>query len=157
MTGNPSKAEEVFSLVETFWPSDANGEHLSKNAPDAVRGCRLVATILFDAMQDAGIPPQSGACVLVCATESDKLANIPFLSCENPDTEDPETAKLVMRKNLEPVGIAFMLGDAEKKKLLMEARGFDNTERTEKLLSVVIETWRRDARTGKMNPARYNN
>lgn len=153
---NHSKAEEVFSLVGTFWPPEADGAHLSKNAADAVRGCRVVATTLFDAMKEAGIPLQHGACVLVCATEADKLASIPFLSCETPDNEDPETERLVLRKKLEPVGIALMLGDAEKKKLLMQARGFENTERTERLLSTVIEKWRTDARAGKMSTARYN-
>jgi hypothetical protein len=153
---NQSKAEEVFSLVGTFWPSEADGAHLSKNVADAVCGLCVVETTVFDAMAEAGIPLQHGACVLFCRTETDKLARIPFLSCESADTEDPETAQLILRKKLEPVGIALMLGDAEKKKLLIQARGFENTERTEKLLSTVIEKWRTDARTGKMSTARYN-
>ncbi|HEV2395720.1 MAG TPA: hypothetical protein VGS27_02100 [Candidatus Sulfotelmatobacter sp.] len=151
-----SKAEEVFSLIETFWPDSGGGAHLSKNVADAVFGCRVVATIFYDAMKEAGIPLQHGACVLVCATETDKLINISFLACETPDTEDSKTARLLLHKKLEPLGIALMLGDAEKKKLLMLARGFENTEGTEKLLSTVIEKWRTDAKAGRMGRASIN-
>lgn len=153
VTKRESRAEHVFSLVQTFWPVQ---EKAKPNGLEAVKMCRKVAGLLYDAMDEADIPLQNAGCVLVCATATGKAKNIPFLASESPDSTDLEIVRLILHEKLVPVGIAFMLVDSENKKMLMRARGFEKTVRTENLLASVLEEWMSDARKGEMSTAIYN-
>jgi len=145
--------EEIVALIETFWPAEAEGGHLNANPTEAVRVCRDVATMFYEHMADAEMPPQHGACVLVCAGKSDKVKSIPLLATENPDHADAEITQLIVRYELEPIGIAFIL---VAEKLLMFGRSFDGSERGDRLVRVVLEKWRLDYREGKMSNAQNN-
>src|SRR5437016_5015100 len=132
-------AAEILSLLDTFWPAEAEGAHLHTNPPEAVRACRVVASTFYEAMEDAGFSLQRGVCVLVCAEKSDKPRNIPFLACECPDSADAEITRFIQRHELEPIGIGFALAAPGEKKILMGGRGFENSERTDGLLRSVLE------------------
>jgi hypothetical protein len=145
---------DIISLMETFWPAEAEGGHLNTNPAEAVRVCREVASLFYEHMADAGLPiMQNGACVLVCAGKSDKVSTFPFLATETPDRADSEITNFIVRHELEPIGIAFMLG-AEK--FFAFGTSFDGSVRTNRLVEGVVENWRADYRKGKMSTAQQN-
>ena len=147
-----SKAEHIFSLVETFWPLE---DGVQPSALEAVKGAREVANLLYGAMEEAGIPLSHGLCLLVCC-KGEKPMPLPFFSGESQLVSDSEMVQGIVKKQWELIGILFGIVEAEKGALRLHTRGFDNSERTGRLLSAMHVKIATDFKRGKLMKVRQN-
>jgi hypothetical protein len=143
-----SKAETIFSLIETFWPIP---EDTRLSPEDAVAGGRAVANNLFGAMVEAGLSAKDGMCALICAKGEESGGCAPFTP-ENQDVCDLEMQRLFLNGALEPVGVVFGILDREKKVFRLHCRGFEPSERNTRILSSAKSA----LETGDMSTPRCN-
>ena len=135
MRENQSKAEKI------FWTLLAGRSRQS--APglfEAIHLGRSAANKLWDAMKDSGLRPKDARCWLVCASENDKVRTTEFQSGGSEDVSDLEMARLIVNHHprLEPLGIGFLIYDREKGGVLLRVRPFERSERSERLMEVVL-------------------
>jgi hypothetical protein len=136
----PSKAAKIVSRVDFFWPMPED-THL--NLAEAMQGGRAVANNLYGAMVDDGLSLKDGACALVCALGDTLAGSLPFAH-ENGDVADLEMQRNILREKLEPIGIVFALLDRERKALWVHCRGFEGSERNNRILASVQAKWQSD-------------
>lgn len=127
MVQTESKAEHVFSVVDTFWPVPEDLQH--PNPSEAVNAAREVGDLLFEGMQDQGLPRGQGLCLLICATKSGKVQPVALV--------EKNLAAIITEKQLEPIGIAFAIMVVGTKDIMLRVRVFENSERTARLLAEI--------------------
>jgi hypothetical protein len=151
MRKQQSPAEKV------FWPLQAGRpRELKPSLLEAVLLGRQTANKLYSGMRDAKLSMKDGVCVLVFAKDG-KLAGNASFAYENEEAGDLEIVqKCIIRAKWEPIGIAFMLADREKSKLMIHTRAFESTEQNERILTAVQDTWKMDVLAGKMGAIRSN-
>lgn len=151
MRKGQSTAEKI------FWPMQAGRPREFKpSLLEAVLIGRQTANKLYTAMREAKLSMKDGGCFLVCA-KNGKLAGIRPFTSENEDAGDLEIVqKYIIRDKWDPIGIAFMLLDREKGRLMTHTRPFERTERNLEIMSAVQEKWASDLATGRAGTRRQN-
>jgi hypothetical protein len=166
--GQQAMRKQQSAAEKVFWPLQAGRpRELNPGLLEAVHLGRQTANKLYSAMREAKLRMKDGACVLVCAKDG-KLAGCPLFTSENEDAGDLEIVqKYIIRAKCDPIGVAFMLLDREKGRMLIHTRAFQRTEENiqtmsavrekeqiDRIMSALDEKWTKDLREGKM--VRYN-
>ena len=146
MRKSQSTAEKIFWPMQAGRPRDFQPSLL-----EAVMLGRQTANKLYAAMREAKLSMKDGLCVLVCA-KGGKLAGLAPFAHENENAADLELVqRYIIREKWDPIGIAIVLLDREKGKLLTHARPFERNEQNERILTAVQEKWAKGVSEGKMN------
>ena len=119
--------------MDTFWP-------IPEDPTDATHAGQEVADLLFDLMDEEGLPREQAFCFVIHA-KADKFVALPV---------GQELPFHITEQGWEPIGIVFGILVVEKKAVMLQARGFAKSERTDRILSEAQTKIALDIKAGKM-------
>jgi hypothetical protein len=106
---------------------------------EAVHLGRSIANKLYQAALHADLGPNDVSCVFVCAQAGTTKPVSHVLWPTEQDSHDLIMAKAIYDLRAEPIGIAFYIEDHESPAILLHARPFERTERSEQILAAALD------------------